>query len=155
MLINENPVKYYKLTIFSVMAYNIFKQIRKGRDKMQVWFVVSLLFSIIIAVFAALNSDVVTIQLFFARYELSQSIVIILSAVLGAVITIFFGLFGKLKSLKKTRELNSEIKYYKSKNQELNDALKKKDIELASLKVSAAAPEGNAPAADKGTEGEA
>jgi lipopolysaccharide assembly protein A len=153
MLINENTVKYYKLTIFSVMEYNIFKQVRKGRDKMQVWFVVSLLFSIIIAVFAALNSDVVTIQLFFARYELSQSIVIILSAVLGAVITIFFGLFGKLKSLKKTRELNSEIKYYKSKNQELNDELKKKDIELASLKVSAAPPEGSAPPADKETAG--
>jgi gas vesicle protein len=78
--------------------------------------------------------------LFFARYELSQSIVIILSAVVGAVITIFFGLFGKLKSLKKVRELNSEIKYYKSKNEELNDTLKKKDIELASLKATAATP---------------
>ena len=112
----------------------------KEGNTMQVWFLVSLLFSIIIAVFAALNSNVVPIQLFFARYELSQSIVIILSAVIGAVITIFFGLFGKLKSLKKVRELNSEIKYYKSKNEELNDTLKKKEIELAELKTTSAAP---------------
>jgi len=107
---------------------------------MQFWFVVSLLFSIVIAIFAALNSNVVPIQLFFIRYELSQSIVIILSAVIGAVITIFFGLFGKLKSLKKVRDLNSEIKYYKSKNEELNDTLKKKEIELAELKTTSAAP---------------
>jgi lipopolysaccharide assembly protein A len=121
---------------------------------MQVWFVVSLLFSIIIAVFAALNSNVVPIQLFFARYELSQSIVIILSAVVGAVITIFFGLFGKLKSLKKVRDLNSEIKYYKSKNEELNDTLKKKDIELASLKATAATP-GTTDTVDKSSAGKA
>ena len=126
----------------------------KEGNTMQVWFLVSLLFSIIIAVFAALNSNVVPIQLFFARYELSQSIVIILSAVIGAVITIFFGLFGKLKSLKKVRELNSEIKYYKSKNEELNDTLKKKDIELASLKVTTATP-GTTDTADKGAAGKA
>jgi putative membrane protein len=116
---------------------------------MQVWFVVSLLFSIVIALFAALNSDVVTIRLFFARYELSQSIVIILSAVLGAVIAIFFGFFGKVKSAMKTRELNSEIKYYKSKNEELNNALKKKDLELASLKGPAAPLETAGSAAGK------
>ncbi|MBP1743927.1 MAG: hypothetical protein H6Q58_905 [Firmicutes bacterium] len=122
---------------------------------MQVWFVISLLFSIIIAVFAALNSDVVTIRLFFARYELSQSIVIILSAVIGAVITIFFGLFGKLKSLKKVRELNSEIKYYKSKNQELGDTIKKMDLEISSLKVAAAPPETAGSDAGKGAESKA
>jgi uncharacterized integral membrane protein len=116
---------------------------------MQVWFVVSLLFSIVIAIFAALNSDVVTIRLLFARYELSQSIVIILSAVLGAVIAIFFGLFGKVKGAMKTRELNSEIKYYKSKNEELNNVLKKTELELASLKGPAATPETGGSAAGK------
>jgi uncharacterized integral membrane protein len=126
------------------MTYNgINKRGREG-NKMQFWFVVSLLFSIIIAIFAALNSNVVTIRLFFATYELSQSIVIILSAVIGAVIAIFFGLFGRIKSAMKVRELNSEIKYYKSKNEELSSAVQKKDAELAALKTTAAPSPENA-----------
>lgn len=123
---------------------------------MQFWFVVSLLFSIIIAIFAALNSNVVTIRMFFATYELSQSIVIILSAVVGAVIAIFFGLFGRIKSAMKVRELNSEIKYYKSKNEELSSTIQKKDLELASLKgTPAAPPEGTGAVAGKGPENKA
>jgi len=123
---------------------------------MQFWFVVSLLFSIIIAIFAALNSNVVTIRMFFATYELSQSIVIILSAVIGAVIAIFFGLFGRIKSAMKVRELNSEIKYYKSKNEELSSTIQKKDLELAALKgTPSSPPEGTGAASGKGPENKA
>lgn len=92
---------------------------------MQIWFVVSLIFSLIIAVFAALNSNVVTISLLFAKYELSQSLVIILSAVIGAVIAIFLGLFNKIKTSLKIRELNNELKISKAKIGELNDILSK------------------------------
>jgi uncharacterized integral membrane protein len=131
------------------MTYNVINKRGREGDFMQFWFVVSLLFSIIIAIFAALNSNVVTIRLFFATYELSQSIVIILSAVIGAVIAIFFGLFGRIKSAMKMRELNSEIKYYKSKNEELSSTIQKKDIELATLKGTAAQPESTASAEGK------
>ena len=92
---------------------------------MQVWFIVSLIFSLIIAVFAALNSNVVTISLLFANYELSQSLVIILSAVIGAVIAIFLGLFNKIKTSLKIRDLNNEIKSSKAKIAELNDIISK------------------------------
>ena len=92
---------------------------------MQIWFVVSLIFSLIIAVFAALNSDVITIRLVFAKYQLSQSLVIILSAVIGAVIAIFLGLVNKIKTSLKIRELNSQLKAANGKIDELNKLISK------------------------------
>ena len=109
------------------MSYNIVNSVYKWKEwyKMQVWFVISLIFSLIIAVFAALNSNVVTISLLFTKYELSQSLVIILSAVIGAVIAIFLGLFNKIKTSLKIRELNNELKNSKAKIAELNDVINK------------------------------
>ncbi|MGE5629343.1 MAG: lipopolysaccharide assembly protein LapA domain-containing protein [Solirubrobacterales bacterium] len=96
---------------------------------MQIWFIISLVFSLIIALFAALNSDVVTIRLIFAKYQLSQSLVIILSAAIGAIIAIFLGLFSKIKTKLKIRELNNEIKAANAKIAELKAALDKKEGE--------------------------
>ena len=109
------------------MSYNVVKSVYKWKEwyKMQVWFVISLIFSLIIAVFAALNSNVVTISLLFTKYELSQSLVIILSAVIGAIIAIFLGLFNKIKTSLKIRELNNEIKNSKAKIAELSDIINK------------------------------
>ena len=90
---------------------------------MKAWLIVSLIFSLIIAVFASLNSEVVSISLIFSKYQLSQSLVIILSAVIGAVIAIFLGLFNKIKTSLKIRELNNEVKSSKAKIEELNNEL--------------------------------
>lgn len=76
---------------------------------MQIWFVISLLFSALITLFAVLNSDIVMIRLFWANIELSQSLVILMSAASGAIITIFLGIFGKIKARLKIRELNNEL----------------------------------------------
>ena len=76
---------------------------------MQIWFVISLVFSAVITIFAVLNADVVTIRLFWVNYDLSQSLVILISAAFGAIITIFLGIFSKIKFSLKIRELNSEL----------------------------------------------
>jgi len=39
---------------------------------MQVWFIFSLIFSLIVAAFVVLNSEVVTIKFFWVNYELSH-----------------------------------------------------------------------------------
>jgi len=83
---------------------------------MQIWFVVSLIFSIIVVVFAALNSEVVTIKLFWANYELSQSVVILMSAAFGAAIAIFLGVFSKIKSSLRIRALTSNLESAETKN---------------------------------------
>jgi lipopolysaccharide assembly protein A len=76
---------------------------------MQIWFVFSLIFAAIVTLFAVLNADVVTINLFWTNYELSQSLVILMSAALGSAITIFLGIFSRIKSKIKIMELNSQL----------------------------------------------
>ena len=90
---------------------------RKGCGAMQVWFVFSLIFSMIVVVFAALNSEIVIIKLFWVNYELSQSVVILVSAAFGAAIAIFLGLFSKIKSSFKIRELTNNLKNAVKKKQ--------------------------------------
>lgn len=91
---------------------------------MQIWFVISLFFSLVVALFAVLNSDIVTIRFFSVSYQLSESVVILISAALGAIIAIFLGLFSKVKSSLKTRGLNSKIKDSELRIDELNNTIK-------------------------------
>ena len=97
----------------------IYYHIEEGRVTMRVWFVFSLLFSVLVAIFAVLNSNVVLIKLYWVDYQLSQSLVIILSAFLGALIATFLGVFGKIKSTLKIHELNSVVKTLEQKIIEL------------------------------------
>ena len=96
----------------------------KGSDIMQILFVFSLLLSAIVTFFAILNPDVVTIKLFWVNFELSQSMVILTSTAIGAIITIFLGLFSKIKTSLKIRELNSELGIAKQKIELLSNSLK-------------------------------
>lgn len=112
---------------------------------MQIWFIFSLLFSLIVAAFAVLNSDIVTIKLFWANYEVSQSIVIIFSAALGATILFFLGLFSKIKSGLKIRELTSDLKDAEKKIGLLTSSVKgyedKSDkLDASDLKQSSSEP---------------
>ncbi len=102
---------------------------------MQVWFIISLLFSVVVAVFAVLNSSVVTINLVFQSFELSQSIVILASAVLGAVIVLFLGLFNRIKSGLKIRELNTALKASERKNELLSSSVKSFETKMQENKV--------------------
>ncbi|HZK53167.1 MAG TPA: LapA family protein [Desulfosporosinus sp.] len=104
---------------------------------MQFWFILSLLFSILVAVFAVLNSNVVPIKLYWIDYQLSQSLVILISAILGAMVAIFLGIFSKIKSTLKIRELNLAVKNLEEKNIELkkqmidsNSRMSDSDIKL-------------------------
>lgn len=88
---------------------------------MRIWFIFSLFFSVLVAIFAVLNSNVVLIKLYWVDYQLSQSLVILFSAVLGGLITSFLGIFSKIRSTLKIRELNSLVKILEQKIIELNN----------------------------------
>lgn len=122
---------------------------------MQVWFIFSLIFSLIVAAFAVLNSEVVTIKFFWVNYELSQSAVILVSAVFGAAIAIFLGLFNKIKSSLKIRELTNNLKNAEKEIELLTDTVKNYE-QKASVKASgntaenaSVYPSGNTVAAEK------
>lgn len=98
---------------------------------MQILFVLSLLFAILVALFAVMNSDPVTIKLLWKQYEFSQAIVILASAAIGAVIVAFLGLFSKIKSTFRIRELQGKIKKLEKNIEELKANIpEEKSIDL-------------------------
>lgn len=92
---------------------------------MQINFILSLIFATLIAVFALKNGDKVLIDFLFAKVNVSQAIVIFISAILGAVIV---AVLGSVRGIK----LKKEIKDLKNKLAEVED---EKDNLLALLEA--------------------
>lgn len=101
---------------------------------MEKGFIVSLIFAAIVAIFALNNSDKVWIDLFFTEIEMSQAIIIFISALLGAIIVAIFGWVKSFKFNKEKKELNKRIDSLTNNNNELSILLqeKEKEIELLS-----------------------
>lgn len=102
---------------------------------MQFWFIFSLVFSIFVAMFAVMNSDVVTIQLLWKRFKLSQSVVILISAVFGALVTYSISIIGKIKSGIRSRESKARIESLERTKAELEELNKKSVSEIERLKA--------------------
>lgn len=86
---------------------------------MQILFIFSLIFAILVSIFAVMNSEPVTIKLLWKQFQFSQAIVILGSAVFGAVIVALLGVFNKVKSTLKIRELQNKIKSLEKEIEEL------------------------------------
>lgn len=74
---------------------------------MQMGFVLSLIFATLVAIFAIQNSAVIYVKFFFTSFQVSQALIIFISAVLGAVIVMFLGLrreYALRKKLKQTEK---------------------------------------------------
>ncbi|WP_425446023.1 LapA family protein [Dethiothermospora halolimnae] len=90
---------------------------------MQVGFVLSLIFAIIIAVFAIKNGNEVNIDFIVTTKQVSQAIVILVSTALGAIIVTILGLVRQVKLTMKIREQKSIIEKLRNNNmdKELED----------------------------------
>jgi uncharacterized integral membrane protein len=77
---------------------------------MQATFIISLIFSILVAIFALLNGDVVSINLVFEKFQMSQALVILIAAALGAVAVYFMSFVRRVKSALKIKELEKKLK---------------------------------------------
>lgn len=93
---------------------------------MQAGFIVSLFFAIVVAVFALKNGSSVNIDFLFAKIQVSQAIVIFVSAALGAVIVTILGLVRQVKLTMNLKEqgklitsLENEKQLLESKIEEL------------------------------------
>lgn len=94
-------------------------------QKVQGMFLVSLLFAIIITIFALTNANPVVINLLFYKFEASQALVIFVSAALGAVIVASLGLVNHIK-------LKNQIKNLHKTNVELSAKINNLSTELKS-----------------------
>lgn len=85
-------------------------------------FIISLILSLLVAFFAIQNSGSVNINVLFATYTISQALVIIISAIAGAVVVLFLGTIQQVKLSMKLKSLSKTI----SKLEEENRVLKEK-----------------------------
>jgi uncharacterized integral membrane protein len=92
-------------------------------QKVQGMFIVSLVFAIIITIFALTNANPVVINLLFYKFQASQALVIFISAALGAVIVASLGLVNQIK-------LKSQIKTLHKTNEELSSKINSLSTEL-------------------------
>jgi putative membrane protein len=95
----------------------------------EVRFVFFVALAILIALFAVLNAEVMTLNLFFWRFDVSASIVILASVLLGGILMSLFGLPTQVRSHLRYRGTRKQLAELQAKN----DALK---VELEATKTS-------------------
>ena len=100
---------------------------------MEKGFILSLIFAGIVGLFALSNGEKVAIDLIFTKVEMSQAIVIFISAFLGAIIVAILGLVKDLKYKKTIREITKEIETIKEEKKGLIDQLENKEKQIVSL----------------------
>ncbi len=76
---------------------------------MPIAFILSLLFSILVVVFALQNSGSVTINVLTEQYTMSQAIVILISAIFGAIIVLLLSMVKQIKSSVKIHNLTGKV----------------------------------------------
>lgn len=94
---------------------------------MQIGFVLSLIFAILIATFAIKNGESVSIDLFFTTKQVSQAIVILISAAFGAVIVTILGLVRQIRLSLRIKEQKKKIKTLEEQNNEYKIRLGEED----------------------------
>ena len=90
---------------------------------MQSGFIFSLIFAVFIGLFALRNGGPVTIDLFFTEIELSQALVIIFSALLGAIVIYFLNFFKILHFKREIKSINKKRESVDSDMQVLNNRI--------------------------------
>jgi len=96
---------------------------------MQLYFILSLIASILLIIFAITNATLVPVKIFFIQYELSLALIIFIATALGAIIATFIGLLKQFKFKKEIKKLNTEKENLISQQEEL-------EKEISSLKKS-------------------
>ncbi|WNF36649.1 lipopolysaccharide assembly protein LapA domain-containing protein [Bacillaceae bacterium IKA-2] len=76
---------------------------------MPIAFIFSLLFSVLVVIFALQNSASVTINFLFVEHTISQALVILISAIFGAIIVLLLSMLKQFKSDMKIRTLTKTI----------------------------------------------
>lgn len=98
---------------------------------MQLKYILALLFALMVAIFALLNAQPVTVEFIFDEFQISLALVILVSAFAGAVILGFLGVFRQVKESLKSREMNARIKKLEEQLKESADKHTKAELRLA------------------------
>ena len=81
----------------------------KVKPNLELKFVLSLIFSVLVAIFAIQNAGNVEVKFFFWRFMVSQAVVILISAIVGAIIVLLLGLIKQIRQNMKIKQLSKEV----------------------------------------------
>lgn len=90
---------------------------------MQFGFIFALIISLLISIFAIQNGDIVTIDLFFGNFEVSQAIIILVSVFIGAIIAAILGSIKQIKNFTVTKELKNKVKQFEMEISDMHKSL--------------------------------
>lgn len=91
----------------------------KSKANLEVKFIISLIFAVVVAIFAIQNAGSIEVKFFFANFRISQAVVILGSAIIGAIISLLLGLIKQLKHNRAVKQLSQEIEALKLENNDL------------------------------------
>jgi len=86
-------------------------------------FVLSLVFALIVAIFALQNANTVDINFLYMHIAISQALIILISAIIGAITVLFPSVIRSFKLKKKIKEAGKAIAALKEENEQLKQAL--------------------------------
>lgn len=89
----------------------------------------SLIFALLIGLFALSNSDKVIIDFILTEFVMSQALVILISALLGALIIFLISFFRSMRWKKKIKELKKEIELLNDENKLMKSLMENKEEE--------------------------
>ncbi len=95
----------------------------KLKSNMEFKFIISLMFAVIVAIFAIQNAGSIEVKFFFANFRISQAVVILGSAIVGSIIVLLLGLVKQIKQNKIVKKLTQEIEDIKLENNNLQAKL--------------------------------
>lgn len=100
---------------------------------MQIYLVSALVFSLLVAVFAIQNTEVVVIKFLTWNFSVSLVLVILGSAVVGALALFFLSLFRQVGSWMTIRQLNHHKEELEKQMKKMEDRLKDYEKEKTSI----------------------
>lgn len=112
---------------------------------MAVGFIVSLAFALVVTIFAVQNSGSVPINFFGAQFQISQALVILISAMVGGIIALLIGMVKQIKLSIKLKGANKTITTLEENNRALQEEvqlLKAAQEKKEALEGKEAVPEG-------------
>lgn len=75
---------------------------------MRIGFIISLIFALIVAIFGIQNAEVISVNFFFTKINISLALIIFISTIIGAIIVTLLGLKKEFILSRSNRELTKK-----------------------------------------------
>lgn len=98
-------------------------------------FIVALIFAVIVSIFAIQNGRVIDVDFLMFQWSISKALVILVSAVIGAIVATLLGAVGWLKQQSKIKTTAKQVGRLTDESKDLLDQLAAKDDRIQALEL--------------------